>query len=160
MAAQGGHHSHPVYLTCAICDYGAAMLSALGCVLALNSRNRTGRGQLCETSLLQSAMALQAGEFNFYDGRPDLENGFPEYRGSSAISRAYRCADSWLYLALDAPAQWQALTRLAGLTLPAGFDAAAHEPSEGPLTDSLARPGFPGVVRRCHARTFRGSARQ
>ena len=29
MAAQGGHHAHPVYLTCAICDYGAAMLSAL-----------------------------------------------------------------------------------------------------------------------------------
>ncbi len=34
MAAQGGPHGHPVYLTCAICDYGAAMLSAFGCVLA------------------------------------------------------------------------------------------------------------------------------
>src|SRR5208283_1546335 len=30
MAAQGGPHNHPVYLTCAICDYGAAMLSAFG----------------------------------------------------------------------------------------------------------------------------------
>jgi len=139
MAAQGGPHSHPVYLTCAICDYGAAMLSALGCILALNSRARTGRGQLCETSLLQSAMALQAGEFNFYDGRPDRENGFPEYRGSSALSRAYRCADSWLYLALGSPAQWQALARLAAIASSASFDAAAAEPSEGPLAVSLAR---------------------
>ena len=66
MAAQGGHHGHPVYLTCAICDYGAAMLSAFGCVLALRARELTGRGQFCETSLLQSAMAFQAGEFAFY----------------------------------------------------------------------------------------------
>jgi crotonobetainyl-CoA:carnitine CoA-transferase CaiB-like acyl-CoA transferase len=114
MAAQGGHRHHPVYLTCAICDYGAAMLSALGCVLALQARNLTGHGQLCETSLLQSAIAMQAGEFIFYDGRPDLENGYPESRGSSALSRAYRCADGlWLHLAVTTSAQWQSLTHLA-----------------------------------------------
>ena len=45
MAAQGGPHHHPVYLTCAICDYGAAMLSAFGCILALRSRQKTGLGQ-------------------------------------------------------------------------------------------------------------------
>ncbi|HUN57412.1 MAG TPA: CoA transferase [Candidatus Binataceae bacterium] len=140
MAAQGGHHHHPVYLTCAICDYGAAMLSALGCVLALQARNRTGRGQLCETSLLQSAIAMQAGEFIFYNGRPDLENGFPEHRGSSALSRAYRCGDSlWLYLALAIPAQWQSLTHLINAAPSTSFTEAIGTPSDGPLADTLSR---------------------
>jgi crotonobetainyl-CoA:carnitine CoA-transferase CaiB-like acyl-CoA transferase len=139
MAAQGGHH-HPVYLTCAICDYGAAMLSALGCVLAVQARNQTGHGQLCETSLLQSAIAMQAGEFIFYNGRPDLENGFPESRGSSALSRAYRCADDlWLHLAVDSPNQWQSLIAITGINSSAPFALAAEAPSEGPLADALSR---------------------
>ena len=103
-------------------------------------REGRGRGQQCETSLLQSAIAMQAGEFIFYNGRPDLENGFPEYRGSSALSRAYRCAGgSWLYLALDAPPQWQALTQLANLATSTAFADALQAPSESPLADSLAR---------------------
>ena len=97
MAAQGGPHNHPVYLTCAICDYGAAMLSAFGCILALRGRQKTGLGQFCSTTLLQASMAFQAGEFIFYDGRPDMENGAPERRGSSALSRTYQCRDGeWL----------------------------------------------------------------
>ncbi|HVN27908.1 MAG TPA: CoA transferase, partial [Candidatus Binataceae bacterium] len=60
MAAQGGAHNHPVYLTCAICDYGAAMLSAFGCILALRARQKSGLGQFCSTTLLQASMAFQA----------------------------------------------------------------------------------------------------
>jgi crotonobetainyl-CoA:carnitine CoA-transferase CaiB-like acyl-CoA transferase len=139
MAAQGGHHGHPVYLTCAICDYGAAMLSAFGCVLALRARQRTGRGQLCETSLLQAAMAFQAGEFAFYPGRPDMENGGAEYRGRSALSRAYSSRDGkWLFISLTDEPQWNALlTILPGLPN-ANWDAAAAEPNEGALAAALA----------------------
>jgi len=139
MAAQGGHHGHPVYLTCAICDYGAAMLSAFGCVLALRARQRTGRGQLCETSLLQAAMAFQAGEFAFYPGRPDMENGGTEYRGRSALSRAYACRDGkWLFISLTDEPQWNALlTVLPGLPN-SNWDAAAAQPSEGALAAALA----------------------
>ncbi len=139
MAAQGGHHGHPVYLTCAICDYGAAMLSAFGCVLALRARQRTGRGQLCETSLLQAAMAFQAGEFAFYPGRPDMENGGTESRGRSALSRAYSCRDGkWLFISLTDEPQWNALrTILPGLPN-ADWDAAAAQPSEGALAAALA----------------------
>ncbi|MGB8411769.1 MAG: CoA transferase [Candidatus Binatus sp.] len=139
MAAQGGHHGHPVYLTCAICDYGAAMLSAFGCVLALRARQRTGRGQLCETSLLQAAMAFQAGEFAFYPGRPDMENGGTESRGRSALSRAYSSRDGkWLFISLTDEPQWNALlTILPGLPN-ANWNAAAAEPSEGALAAALA----------------------
>jgi crotonobetainyl-CoA:carnitine CoA-transferase CaiB-like acyl-CoA transferase len=137
MAAQGGRHGHPVYLTCAICDYGAAMLSAFGCVLALNARNRTGRGQFCETSLLQAAIAFQAGEFIFYNGRPDLEYGFTEYRGRSALSRCYRCRDGgWLYIDVFDAGAWDAVRRLSGSEV--DWTAAAVESADGALAEYLA----------------------
>jgi crotonobetainyl-CoA:carnitine CoA-transferase CaiB-like acyl-CoA transferase len=138
MAALGGHHAHPVYLTCAICDYGAAMLSALGCVLALRAREITGRGQFCETSLLQSAMAFQAGEFAFYKGRPDMENGSPENRGRSAVARAYQCRNGeWLFISVTEESQWNALlTILPGLPN-SNWDAAAAAPNEGALATAL-----------------------
>jgi crotonobetainyl-CoA:carnitine CoA-transferase CaiB-like acyl-CoA transferase len=138
MAAQGGPHAHPVYLTCAICDYGGAMISALGCVMALRARQKTGRGQFCETSLMQAAMALQAGEFIFYSGRPNLENGDPERRGSTALARAYSCQDGeWLFISIDKPAQWEALCgALPGIpTL--DWNAARAESVEGRLAAAL-----------------------
>jgi crotonobetainyl-CoA:carnitine CoA-transferase CaiB-like acyl-CoA transferase len=138
MAAQGGAHGHPVYLTCAICDYGAAMLSALGCVLALNARERTGRGQFCETSLLQASIAFQAGEFVFYPERPDMEDGGAESRGRAALARAYQCRDGgWLFISVERAAEWDALRALFA-SLPAlSFDDAAREPRDGRLASAL-----------------------
>jgi len=137
MAAQGGHRGHPVYLTCAICDYGAAMLSALGCVLALRARQTTGRGQMCEASLLQAAMAFQAGEFIFYDGRPDMENGDAEYRGRAALSRCYRCRDDrWIRIAIAEPRHWNAMCTLRGIAS-SPYDDAASEPPDGSLAKAL-----------------------
>lgn len=139
MAAQGGHHGHPVYLTCAICDYGAAMLSALGCVLALRARQLTGCGQMCETSLLQSAMAFQAGEFIFYDGRPDMENGDPEYRGRSALSRSYRCRDgSSLFVSIAEQRSWAAMGGLCRTAAEIPYADAAREPASGRLSAALS----------------------
>jgi crotonobetainyl-CoA:carnitine CoA-transferase CaiB-like acyl-CoA transferase len=139
MAAEGGHRQPPLYLTCAVCDYGAAMLSAFGCVLALRARARLGRGQLCETSLLQSAMAFQQGEFIFYDGRPDMENGRPESRGRSALCRAYQCRDgAWLFVHAAEPAQWQAMRRVCRLAADTSYAAAVREPEDGPLAQAIA----------------------
>lgn len=139
MAAEGGHGQPPLYLTCAICDYGAAMLSAFGCVLALRARERTGRGQFCETSLLQSSIAFQAGEFVFYDRRPDLENSRPESRGRSALRRAYQCRDgAWLFVDVGAPAQWDALCRVCGIAADASYATAAAQAEDGTLAAALA----------------------
>ena len=43
----------------AVCDYGAGLLGSTGILAALYHRERTGEGQLIETSLLQAAMAVQ-----------------------------------------------------------------------------------------------------
>ena len=44
----------------AICDYSAAMLASNGILAALLHREKTGEGQLVETSLLQSVMTIQS----------------------------------------------------------------------------------------------------
>ena len=139
MAAQGGPHGAPVYLTCSPCDYGAAMLATLGCVLATYARERDGRGQFCETSLLQAAIAFQAGELVFYKGRRDLENGSAEYRGAAALSRAYRCAgEGWLFVTIDNDAGWMRLRALLGIDSSIDYPAARLEPAEGALAARLA----------------------
>ena len=159
MTAQGGPHSHPVYLTCAICDYGGAMISALGCVMALRARQQTGRGQFCETSLLQAAMALQAGEFIFYPGRPDLENGNPERRGSTALSRAYSCQDGeWLFISIDKAAQWEALRRALPVVPALDWNYGRAEAADGrvaaALESAFAPHPAPQSSSNCAARAY------
>jgi len=139
MAAQGGPRGAPVYLTCSPCDYGAAMLATLGCVLAIYARGRDGRGQFCETSLLQAAVGFQAGELLSYDGRPGLETGSAEYRGAGALSRAYRCADGhWLFLTVDDELGWGRLQARLGVEAGIDYAAARLEPAEGALAARLA----------------------
>lgn len=138
MAAEGGHDRPPLYLTCALCDYGAAMLAALGCVLALYARQRTGRGQYCETSLLQAAVAMQAGEFVFYPGRPDLENGDPDSHGRRALCGVYRCRDgSWLLLSVCGERQWERMRALMPAAPGLSYSEAAAQPRHGALGAAL-----------------------
>src|SRR5262249_42934923 len=47
----------------AVSDYQAAMLAATGIVAALYHREKTGAGQLIETSLLQGVMSVQSHYF-------------------------------------------------------------------------------------------------
>ena len=112
MRAQGGHGHPPFYLTCGICDYAAAFLTAYGVTAALYARKRTGKGQRVETSLLNASMAVQPGNFIFYDGRPDIENGAPDLWGSGALHRIYPTANNSLSLAIIEGTHWQALCQV------------------------------------------------
>jgi crotonobetainyl-CoA:carnitine CoA-transferase CaiB-like acyl-CoA transferase len=124
---------HPLYITAAIGDYGAAALSAFGCLLALRLRQNTGHGEHCETSVLAAALALQAGEFIFYQGRPNLEIGAPELRGISALHRAYECRGGrWIFVSISKQEQWNRL-RLALPDIGALPFAAAK--TEGPYSE-------------------------
>lgn len=141
MRAQGGHGHPPFYLTCGICDYAAALLAAYGVSAALYARQRTGKGQQVETSLLNASMAVQSGNFIFYDGRPDMENGAPDLWGTSALYRIYPTADSSLFLAGVEPVHWSRLCETlhaSDLFQHYDFSRARHESVEGPLGQALA----------------------
>lgn len=138
MAAQGGHGGDPVFFACAISDYAAGLLCAFGVMAALYARQHSGRGQLVETSLAQSTMAVQSGEFIFYAGRPDLENGGPDFLGYHPLRRVYRCADGWLVVSVG-HAHWPQLARLAGLA-PSTITASdpTTELADGPTAHQLS----------------------
>lgn len=141
MRAQGGHGHPPFYLTCGVCDYAAALLTAYGVTAALYARQRTGKGQRVETSLLNAAMAVQSGSFIFYDGRPDLEDGGPDLWGTGALYRIYPTINDSLFLAVVEPAHWQALCEVIGPTDVIHryhFSDARQEPVEGVLGQTLA----------------------
>ncbi len=141
MRAQGGHGHPPFYLTCGVCDYAAALLTAYGVTAALYARDRTGKGQRVETALLNASMAVQSGSFIFYDGRPDLENGAPDLWGTGALHRIYPTANNSLSLVVSEARHWQALCQVlapAGLDRRYTFATAQQEKAESALATLLA----------------------
>ena len=97
-----------------VTDITAGILAALGVASALFERQRTGRGRLVDTSLLeagitqtfwQSAIALAGG-------------GSPGPLGSahplSAPYQAFRTADGWINVGASNQGTWIALTRALG----------------------------------------------
>ena len=141
MQAQGGHGHPPFYLTCGVCDYAAALLSAYGVCAALYARRRGGKGQRIETSLSQASIAVQSGSFIFYKGRPDLENGGPDLWGTSDLYRIYLTANNSLFLAVLEDPHWHALCsaiRRTDLSDRYSFHQACRESVESPLGEILA----------------------
>jgi formyl-CoA transferase/CoA:oxalate CoA-transferase len=99
----------PQYLRIAVTDYYAAALAAQAVLAALFVRERTGRGQRVETSLLHAAMALQSGNFVQYPGKPVMFRDNPTYR-------LYQAGDGqWFFLACGNQSFWVKLTRALGL---------------------------------------------
>ncbi|MBI1816283.1 MAG: CoA transferase [Deltaproteobacteria bacterium] len=135
MAAQGGHGGDPVFLACAACDYAVGLLAAFGVMAALYTRERTGRGQLVETSLAQAAMAAQSGEFVYYDGRPDMEHGGRDLIGRHPLRRAYQCADGWIFVSATAT-HWPAMR--AAVAAACRTDDPTGEPADGATGTQLA----------------------
>lgn len=141
MRAQGGEGEEPVYHQIAICDFITALMGTYGVIAALYARERTGRGQLVETSLANSAMAAQAGEFVRYEGRPPDPAGGPNLLGRSALYRVYQCSDGWLFLAVRTVDQAEALVRSTGGALEPhardGAETLLRAPVEGDAASAL-----------------------
>ena len=75
-----GFGGPPKYLRTAPTDYYTAALAAQAVLAALFARERTGRGQRVETSLLRGVLALQSGSAVGYPGKPSLIRDHPTCR--------------------------------------------------------------------------------
>ena len=93
-----------------IADWGAPMLMALGIMLALFARERTGRGQRVESSLLQAAIAMQFGQLTVVEDDPT------PVREENSDYSSFRCADgAYLSLGVFLPHQFSRLCRALDL---------------------------------------------
>src|SRR5207247_1426214 len=99
----------PQYLRTAPTDYYTAALATQAIVAALFARERTGRGQRVETSLLRGVLALQSGVAVDYPGKPVLIRDNPTYR-------LYQTGDGqWFFLAVGNQSFWVKLCKALGL---------------------------------------------
>ncbi len=111
MADQGGKGSPPVYLRAAISDFSGAMLGAFGIATALYTRVKTGKGQFVNSSLLNSSIAIQAGEFVDYEDKKKFRMGS---LGRNAINRLYKTKNSWIFVGCVFERHWPALCAATG----------------------------------------------
>jgi len=96
-----GFGGPPQYVRTSITDYYAAALGCQAVLAALFARERTGKGQRVETSLLNAGLALQSGNIVDYPAR-----GEPIYRDTPTY-RLYRAGDGeWFFLACGNQSFW------------------------------------------------------
>ncbi|HEU4369871.1 MAG TPA: CoA transferase [Methylomirabilota bacterium] len=106
-----GFGGPPKYLRTAPTDYYTAALAAQAVLAALFVRERTGRGQRIETSLLRGVMALQSGIAVDYPGKPSLVRENPTYR-------LYQAGDGeWFFLACGNQSFWKKLCAALGMEM-------------------------------------------
>ncbi len=95
-----------------ICDILAGMFGAFGVVAALKERERSGRGQVIRTSLLEAALAVHT-----YQGTRWLIGGeVPSSEGNRhptiAPYGSYDCADGSINIAVGSEKLWQSFAPL------------------------------------------------
>ena len=136
-AAQGGD-GEPVFHVIAVNDFASASMAAFGVIAALNARQRTGAGQVMETSLTAQSAMFQSGELTTWPGAPQAPKGSRDCLGIAALDRFYVCADAWIAVACADADEAMALAGALGHPDWAErFDMLA-EPRDGALAAELA----------------------
>ncbi len=98
LLSMAGEPGQPINSSVPLADLSAGMLASQGVVSALYHRERTGRGQRVEVSLLGAALCML-----YYEGTHYLNSGVPpipvgsKYRGVPLVG-IYRTADGFITL--------------------------------------------------------------
>src|SRR5262250_374278 len=103
-----GFGGPPNYLRIAPTDYYCAALACQAVLAALFVRERTGKGQRVQTSLLKAVLALQSGLVVDYPGYQVSYRNTPTYR-------LYQAGDGeWFFLAVGNQSFWVKLCKVVG----------------------------------------------
>jgi crotonobetainyl-CoA:carnitine CoA-transferase CaiB-like acyl-CoA transferase len=114
MSVTGEPGRQPVKSGTSIADINAGILAALGIVSALQARERTGRGQMVETSLMEAAvqqMYWQAA-IHFATGVDSGPTGSAHIL--TAPYQAFPTADGWINLGGANQSNWERIARAIG----------------------------------------------
>ena len=92
---------------------GAALVS--GVLLALYAREKTGKGQYLEVTMLGANAYANADDFIAYPGKPERLLADPQLNGLHALYRLYPCRQGWVFLACPKEQEWRDLCSMIGL---------------------------------------------
>ena len=90
-------------------DHSTAMVNAVGLMLGLYARERTGEGQYVESTMISANAYANVDDFYWHEGKqarplPD-RNGY----GLHALYRLYKAKTGWVFLACPFDNEWEAL---------------------------------------------------
>jgi crotonobetainyl-CoA:carnitine CoA-transferase CaiB-like acyl-CoA transferase len=118
MSVTGRPGEGPMRAGAAVVDVATGLYAALGVLTALFERQRSGRGQWVQASLLQSGLGLM----DFQAARWLVDRQVPPQVGNdhptSMPTSAYPTADGWLNLGAGGDAIWTRLCAALGAELP------------------------------------------
>ena len=117
--AQGGPDNPPVFpAQLAPTDYVNGAMGALGTILALYARARSGIAQRVDCDLLGAAIVLSSPWFTRYSGKPERPLADKEQYGLGPFHRLYRLGDGWIYVVAESEAERRAMCTVFGCAAP------------------------------------------
>ena len=92
-------------------DHNTAMVNAVGLVMGLYARERTGLGQYVESTMIAVNAYANAEDFYWHQGK--LPRPLPDRDGYGlgALYRLYRAQSGWVFLACPFEEEWEALCK-------------------------------------------------
>jgi len=98
MSITGEVGGGPVKMGLSVADLGAGMLGAIGVLMALEARHRTGRGQRVETSLLEGQLAMLSYHLTRFFSSGEVPGPSGSGALASPIYRAFKASDDWIVI--------------------------------------------------------------
>ena len=143
-ALHAGGDTHPLWSLTSLGDTGNGFLTAVGICNALMERERTGKGQFVDTSIVNACLLNTSYAVAKPDGSAvERERLNADQTGYGDYYRLYKCADGvWIQVTAINDTHRTALDRLAGLDKRAAF---AGRPSEELMSD-LAKANIPAAI--------------
>jgi len=143
-ALHAGGDTHPMWSLTSLGDTGNGFLTAVGICNALMERERTGKGQFVDTSIVNACLLNSSFAVAKPDGSAvDRERLNADQTGYGDYYRLYECGDgTWIQVAAITGEQKAALDKLAGEDKIASFKAGIGESCMKALADA----GIPAAV--------------
>jgi crotonobetainyl-CoA:carnitine CoA-transferase CaiB-like acyl-CoA transferase len=115
MSVTGEPGRPPVKVGVPVTDLASALYGAFAIVTALVARERTGRGQLIDLSLIESGVSLAIWESSVYLTTGEVPGPIGSAHRLTAPYQAFRTADGYIAIGATTPPTWPAFCRVTGL---------------------------------------------
>jgi crotonobetainyl-CoA:carnitine CoA-transferase CaiB-like acyl-CoA transferase len=134
-------------------DPNTSLLVASAALMGLFAAERFGIGQRVNVNMMLANVYANFDDAVRYAGKPQRPPVDADLYGLHALYRLYRCAEGWIFLAVEGDTEFRALCQALGLAALAGdarfIDAGSRRANDAALAAALA-PAFLGA----HAQTW------
>jgi crotonobetainyl-CoA:carnitine CoA-transferase CaiB-like acyl-CoA transferase len=97
-------------------DHNTAMVNAVGLLLGLYARERTGNAQYVESTMIAANAYANIDDFYWHEGKQPRPLPDGDGYGLHALYRLYRAKTGWVFLACPFEDEWEALCRILDRT--------------------------------------------